>query len=67
MEEIQVIKTAFSFLFKLFQLLFWLDFEPVNEKNRRGSTEKGGREEVRELSNLRLQDTGSTCMSREQL
>lgn len=42
LEEIQVIKTAFSFLFKLFQLLFWLDFEPVNEKNRRGSTEKGG-------------------------
>lgn len=25
---------------KLFQLLFWLDFEPVNEKHRRGSTEK---------------------------
>lgn len=28
---------------------------------------KGGREEVRELSNLRLQNTGSTRMSREQL
>lgn len=36
LEEIQVIKTAFSFLFKikLFQLLFWLDFEPVNGKKK---------------------------------
>lgn len=36
LEEILVIKPAFAFLFKikLFQLLFWLDFEPVNEKKR---------------------------------
>lgn len=37
MEEIQVIKLAFSSLFKikLFRLLFWLDFKPVNEKKQK--------------------------------
>lgn len=66
LEGIQVIKTAFSFLFKvkLFQLLFWLDFESVNEKQKlEGEVQKKGE---RGFGNGRLQDKRSTCMSRKQ-
>mgnify|MGYP001859509215 CR=1 FL=1 len=45
LEGIQVIKTAFSFLFKvkLFQHLFWLDFESANEKQKiEGEAQKKG-------------------------
>lgn len=62
LEEILVIKPAFAFLFKLFQLLFWLDFEPVNEKK-----EQKRKYRNRVLSNLRAQNTGSIHMSREGL
>lgn len=60
MGGIQVIKTAFSFLFKvkLFQLLLWLDFESTNEKKIEGEAQKkGGRV---------LQDRGITSVSRKQ-
>lgn len=67
-EEIQVIKPAFFFLFeiKLFQLLFWLDFELVNEKTEE-EVQRREIEEWRRLVTWACRTEETQLMSREQV